>query len=88
MFAFLKSRKDPLADAKAAARWLAAPSIADALTMKQRLVAELERVTAPGAKLTPRRLSALFVVDAHAQQLFRSLTAQYVARRWFGHRRL
>ncbi|HEY3178159.1 MAG TPA: hypothetical protein VGL25_04705 [Casimicrobiaceae bacterium] len=78
MFGFLRSRKDPLADAKSAARWFAAPVATDALSRKQELIEQLAGITAPAAKLTPRRLGALFVVDAHAEQLFRSLTAQYV----------
>ena len=78
MFGFLKSRKDPLADVRSAERWFSTPSTADALTTKQGLIEELGRITAPAAKLTPRRLSALFVIDAHAEHLFRSLTAQYV----------
>ena len=78
MFGFLRSRKDPLADARSAERWFAAPAVADPLSRKQELIEELARITAPTAKLTPRRLGALFVVDAHADQLFRALTAQYV----------
>ena len=78
MFEFLKSRRDPLADARAAARWFTAPATADALAFKQELIAELGRITGPTAKLTPRRLSALFVIDSHAENLFRSLIAQYV----------
>ena len=78
MFGFLKSRKDPLADVRSAERWFSTPSTADALTTKQGLIEELGRITAPAAKLTPRRLSASFVIDAHAEHLFRSLTAQYV----------
>jgi len=78
MFGFLKSRKDPLADARSAERWFATPTTADALSTKQGLIEELGRITAPAAKLTPRRLSALFVIDGHAEHLFRSLTAQYV----------
>jgi len=78
MFGFLRSRKDPLADARSAERWFAAPVVTDPLSRKQELIEELARITAPTAKLTPRRLGALFVVDAHAEQLFRALTAQYV----------
>jgi hypothetical protein len=78
MFGFLKSRRDPLADARAAARWFTAPATADALAFKQELIAELGRITGPTAKLTPRRLSALFVIDSLAENLFRSLIAQYV----------
>ena len=78
MFGFLRSRKDPLADARSAERWFAAPVATDTLSRKQELIAALGRITAPTAKLTPRRLGALFVMDAHAEQLFRALTAQYV----------
>ncbi|HYT96898.1 MAG TPA: hypothetical protein VEO36_06225, partial [Casimicrobiaceae bacterium] len=78
MFGFLRSRKDPLADARSAERWFAAPVATDPLSRKQELIEELARVTAPTAKLTPRRLGALFVMDTHAEQLFRALTAQYV----------
>src|SRR5437016_4530801 len=78
MFGFLRSRKDPLADARSAERWFAAPVATDTLSRKQELIAALGRITAPTAKLTPRRLGALFVLDAHAEQLFRALTAQYV----------
>jgi cyclic-di-GMP-binding protein len=78
MFEFLKSRKDPLADARAAHRWLESGVSSDALALHGQLMAELARVNAPAAKLTPRRLAALFVVDSHADQLFKSLTAQYV----------
>jgi cyclic-di-GMP-binding protein len=78
MFGFLRARKDPLADARSAERWFATPVATDALTRKQDLIAELAGITAPTAKLTPRRLGALFVIDAHAEQLFRALTAQYV----------
>ena len=77
MFGFLKSRKDPLADARAATRWFSSPATADALAFKQELIAELGRITGPTARLTPRRLSALFVIDSHAESLFRSLVAQY-----------
>jgi cyclic-di-GMP-binding protein len=78
MFGFLRSRKDPLADARSAERWFAAPVATDPLSRKQELIEELARITAPTAKLTPRRLGALFVMDTHAEQLFRALTAQYV----------
>src|SRR5437762_9895928 len=78
MFGFLRSRKDPLADARSAERWFATPVATDPLSRKQELVEELARITAPTAKLTPRRLGALFVMDAHAEQVFRALTAQYV----------
>jgi hypothetical protein len=78
MFGFLRSRSDPLADARSAERWLAAGDAADSLARHEALLAEVARVTAADASFTPRRLAALFVVDAHAEQLFRSLTTQYI----------
>src|SRR5436305_13573043 len=78
MFGFLRPRKDPLADARSAERWFAAPVATDTLSRKQELIAALGSITAPTAKLTPRRLGALFVMDAHAEQVFRALTALYV----------
>ena len=78
MFGFGNSRKDPLADVRSAERWLATDLPADALALHEALLAQLARVAAPGAKLSPRRLAALFVVDTYAQRLFKSLTAQYV----------
>jgi hypothetical protein len=78
MFGFLRSRNDPLADARSAERWLAAGTASDSLARQEVLRGELARVTAQNAELTPRRLAALFVVDAHAEQLFESLTAQYI----------
>ena len=72
MFGFLRSRKDPLADARSAERWFAAPVATDTLSRKQELIAALGRITTPTPKLTPRRLGALFVMDAHAEQLFRA----------------
>ena len=53
MFGFLRSRKDPLADARSAERWFAAPIATDTLSRKQELIAALGRITAPTAKLTP-----------------------------------
>ena len=78
MFEFLKSRKDPLAHTRAAQRWLESGVSSDTLALHGQLMAELARVNAPAARFTPRRLAALFVVDSHADQLFKSLTAQYV----------
>ena len=78
MLEFLRARKDPLADARSAERWFATPLATDALARKQDLIAALNRITGPSAKLTPRRLRALFVFDAHAHQIFRALTSQYV----------
>ena len=78
MFGFLRSRNDPLADARSAQRWLAAATASDSLARHEVLLGELARATAPNAELTPRRLAALFVLDSHAKELFDSLTTQYV----------
>ena len=66
MFGFGSSRNDPLADARSAERWIAAGVTSDALTMHERIRSVLAEVTAPGVALTPKRLAALFVIDAHA----------------------
>src|SRR4029453_4418059 len=50
----------------------------DALTMHERIRSVLAEVTAPGVTLTPKRLAALFVIDAHALALFKALTVQYI----------
>jgi len=78
MIGFFHSRRDPLADARTAQRWMSSGLSSDTLAMHGELMAALARISAPAAKLTRRRLAALFVVDAHADQLFRSLTAQYI----------
>ena len=48
MFGFLRSRKDPLADARSAERWFAAPVATDTLSRKQELIAALDKVTEDG----------------------------------------
>ena len=78
MFGFGSSRNDPLADARSAERWIAAGVTSDALTMHERIRSVLAEVTAPGVTLTPKRLAAVFVIDAHAHALFKALTAQYI----------
>jgi hypothetical protein len=78
MFGFLRSRNDPLADARSAERWLMSGAPADSLARHELLLAELARVVAADAPFTPRRLAALFVIDRHAEQLFKSLATQYV----------
>ena len=78
MFEFLKTGKDPLADVRSAERWLMLGVSADALALHEELMVELRRIAAPSAKLTPRRLAALFIVDDHAEHVFKSLMMQYV----------
>jgi len=78
MFGLGRSRKDPLADARSAERWLVTGLPSDPLNMHEELRALLGTLSGPAARLTPKSLAALFVIDTHAQQLFRALTAQYV----------
>jgi hypothetical protein len=78
MFRFGKSTKDPLADVKAAARWLATLPGADTLAVHSNVVAELERETAPTTDKTPNRLRALFHVDAQTSEQRRALIGQYI----------
>ena len=78
MFRFGKTTKDPLADAKTAARWLAEFQANDPLSMHSALLAELGRLTERDARRTPSRLEAVFHVDAHTDALRQMLTAQYL----------
>jgi hypothetical protein len=78
MFRFGKTTKDPLADAKTSARWLAGFPANDPLAMHAAVIAELGRVTERDAKRTPSRLEAVFHVDAHTDALRKMLTAQYL----------
>jgi hypothetical protein len=78
MFRFGKTTKDPLADAKTSARWLAGFPANDPLAMHAAVLAELGRVTERDAKRTPSRLEAVFHIDAHTDALRKMLTAQYL----------
>jgi hypothetical protein len=78
MFRFGKATKDPLADAKTAARWLAGFPANDPLVMHSAVLNELGRLTEREAKRTPSKLEAVFHVDAHTDALRKMLTAQYL----------
>jgi hypothetical protein len=78
MFRFGKTTKDPLTDAKAAARWLEGFPANDALVMHSAVLTELGRLTEREAKRAPSRLEAVFHVDAHTDALRKMLTAQYL----------
>jgi hypothetical protein len=78
MFRFGKTPKDPLADGKAAARWLEEFPANDALVMHSAVLTELGRLTEREAKRTPAKLEAVFHVDAHTDALRKMLTAQYL----------
>ena len=78
MFRFGKSSKDPLADVKAAERWLATLPGADTLAVHSNVIGELERAAGPAAPRTPHRLRAVFHVDAQTGEQRRALTGQYI----------
>jgi hypothetical protein len=78
MFRFGKPSKDPLADAKTAARWLGGFPANDPLAIHAAVLAELGRVTERDAKRTPSRLEAVFHLDAHTEALRKMLTSQYL----------
>jgi hypothetical protein len=78
MFSFGKSLKDPLADAKTAGRWLASFPPNDPLAMHAAILVELGALGERTARRAPSRLEAVFYLDAHAEQLRRSLTSQYL----------
>jgi len=78
MFGFGKTARDPLADAKATERWLAAFPANDPLAAHAEVLAELGRVSEPTAKRTPQRLEAVFFLDGQCIGLRKSLTLQYI----------
>ena len=78
MFGFGKTIKDPLADDKTAERWLASFPANDPLAMHAEVLAELGRVADRAARRTPQRLASVYYVDAHTEELRKTLTAQYI----------
>ncbi|MGA8031672.1 MAG: hypothetical protein WCB48_04705 [Casimicrobiaceae bacterium] len=78
MFGFWKSTRDPLADARNAARWLSTLSPTDTLAVHSDVAAELARVAGSAATLTPSRLQAVFHVDAQTAGRRQALIDQYI----------
>ena len=78
MFGFGKSSRDPLADARAADRWLASFPAGDPLALHAEVVAELGRAADRNAERSPLRLEAIFHLDTHTRSLCRNLIAQYI----------
>ena len=78
MFGFGKSDKDPLADLRAAERWLAAFPANDPLAMQAGLVPVLGRAAEADAPRTPQRLATLIHVDHCCASLRKTLTQQYI----------
>ena len=78
MFGFGKSVRDPLADVRAAERWLASFPLSDPLAIHGEVLTELGRVAEPTARRSPQRLEAVFYADAQCNGLRRALTAQYI----------
>jgi hypothetical protein len=78
MFGFGNSIKDPLADAKSAARWLAGLPGNDPLATHVEVINELGRIAERTTRRTPATLDAVFFIDAHTDDLRDALTAQYI----------
>ena len=78
MFGFGKTDKDPLADVKAAERWLATFPANDPLALQAELVAVLGAAAEPDARRNPQRLETIFHLDEHCAGLRRNLTQQYI----------
>src|SRR5437870_116836 len=78
MFRFGNSSKDPLADPRAADRWLRTLPAGDPLAIHGALLVAIGRLTESDARRTPARLAAVFLVDAYADDLRATLTAQYL----------
>jgi len=78
MFGFGKNDKDPLADIKAAERWLAAFPANDPLALQAGLVAVLGAAAEPDARRTPQRLETIIHLDHSGAGLRKNLTNQYI----------
>jgi cyclic-di-GMP-binding protein len=79
MFSFVnKIPKDRLADVKAVERWLANFPPNDPLALHREVLTELGRLTERDARLTVQRLEAVFHLDTRADDLRKTLTAQYI----------
>ena len=78
MFGLGRNTKDPLADAKAAERWLASFPENDPLALQQAVLAELSHLSERDARRSPSVLEAVFHVDAQTKGLRKALTTQYV----------
>jgi len=78
MFGLGKNGKEPLADGKAAERWLASFPENDPLALQAAVLAELSRLAERNGRRTPSELEAVFHVDARTKNLRKTLTAQYI----------
>jgi len=78
MFGIGKSIKDPLADAKAAERWIASFPENDPLALQREVLGELGRLSERESRRTPSGLEAVFRIDAQTKTLRRTLTSQYI----------
>jgi hypothetical protein len=78
MFGFWKSTRDPLADARNAARWLSTLSPTDVLSAHADITAELEQAAGKSIAHTANRLQAVFHVDAETASRRQALVSQYL----------
>jgi hypothetical protein len=78
MFGFGKTTSDPLSDARAVQRWLAALPEQDPLAIHAALLTELGRIADRDARRAPAQLEAVFALDAQTADLRRTLTGQYI----------
>jgi hypothetical protein len=78
MFLFGKTHRDPLADPRGAARWVASFTAGDPLAVHGQVLPELARVAERNARRTPARLAAVFELDARCAPLRAALTTQYI----------
>ncbi len=78
MFGIGKNTKDPLADAKAAERWIASFPENDPLALQHEVLAELGRLSERESRRTPSGLEAVFRIDAQTKTLRKTLTSQYI----------
>jgi hypothetical protein len=78
MLSFRTTPSGPIGDVRSAERWLATLPANDPLVAQRSIVAELRKLAARTTRRKPPMLEGVFAVDAHANGLVRTLTAQYI----------
>ncbi len=78
MLRFRSTSSGPLGDPRSAERWLPTLPVNDPLVAQRSIVTELRALAERTARRGPSALEGVFSVDAYANGLARTLTAQYV----------
>ena len=78
IFRLARAQRDPLADRRAAQRWLASFPSSEMLDVHGQLLEALGQAGQQSARRSPARLEAIFFADSETSELRKSLTAQYL----------